>query len=226
MEGATGAARVVAIRSLRSGRARVTLDDGRELLLTAEACARERLHAGAELDDTRLSRMGVPAREEAAHEAALGFLSHRARSAAEVRRRLQRRGFDEAVIDAEIERLRRVGLLDDEAFARAWVAERERLAPRGRRLLRAELRQRGIGAEPAEAATAELDDRETALALARQRAEKVQAADYRGFAVKVGGFLLRRGFDHETAQEAVRAAWSEMGPGDDATEGPEVQAGD
>lgn len=225
METTTGAARVVAIRGLRSGRARVTLDDGRELLLTAEACAREGLHAGTELDDSRLSRMGVPAREEAAHEAALSFLSHRARSAEEVRRRLARRGFDDGVIDAEIERLRRVGLLDDAAFARAWVAERERLAPRGRRLLRAELRQRGIGAEPAEAATAGLDDRETAMALARKRATRVHAADYRSFAAKVGGFLFRRGFDHETAEEAVRAAWAEMAPGDD-TEGPEVQPGD
>ncbi len=154
-------------------------------------------------------------REVPVHEAALGLLSHRARSVAEMRRRLAMRGADEGTVEEEVERLQRAGLLDDGAFARAWVEERERLSPRGARMLRFELRRHGIAAEEVEAAVATLDDRATALGLARRKARGVAGTDFRTFAAKVGGFLQRRGFDHETVVEATRAAWSEGGRGDE-----------
>ena len=155
------------------------------------------------------------ARKVSAHDAALGLLSLRARSVAEMRRRLTMRGVDDDAIEEEVERLKRAGLLDDEAFARAWVEERERLSPRGSRMLRLELRRHGIAADQVEAATAGLDDRETALELARQKARSVPATEFRTFAAKVGGFLQRRGFDHETVMAATRAAWNALGRGSD-----------
>ncbi|MBK6661488.1 MAG: regulatory protein RecX [Thermoflexaceae bacterium] len=78
------------------------------------------------------------------HEAALRLLSHRARSENEMRTRLGMRGIAPAIIEEEIVRLRDAGLLDDEQFARAWVEDRKRFAPRGRRMLRYELLGRGI----------------------------------------------------------------------------------
>jgi regulatory protein len=132
-----------------------------------------------------------------------------------MRRRLAMRGVDEETIAEELERLQRAGLLDDEAFARAWVDERERLSPRGSRMLRLELRRHGIAAEQVEAATAGVDDHETALELARRKAHGVAASDFRTFVTRVGGFLQRRGFDHETVMEATRTAWNELGRGAD-----------
>ena len=130
---------------------------------------------------------------------------------AEIRRRLALRGIDEETIEQEVERLQRAGLLDDEAFARAWVEERERLSPRGSRMLRFELRRHGVADDQVEAATANLDDRGTAVELARRKARNVSAPDFRTFAARVGGFLQRRGFDHETVMAATRAAWSDRG---------------
>ncbi len=158
-----------------------------------------------------MSRERGGGRKVSAHDAALGLLSIRARSVAEMRRRLARRGVDDQTVDEEVERLLRVGLLDDEAFARAWVEERERLSPRGGRMLRFELRRHGIAADQIEAATAGLDDRETAVELARAKARGLEATDFRTFAAKVGGFLQRRGFDRETVMEATRTAWNEIG---------------
>jgi regulatory protein len=127
-----------------------------------------------------------------------------------MRTRLALRGIDPPTIDDEIERLRGSGLLDDAKFAEAWVEDRKRLAPRGRRMLRYELLGRGIDPESAERATHSIDDGETALALARERARKTPTTSYEAFVAKVGGFLSRRGFDYEASARATRQVWQEL----------------
>ena len=103
----------------------------------------------------------------------------------------------------------RAGLLDDHKFARAWVEDRKRVSPRGRRMLRYELLGRGIDPESVDIVTEGIDDRETAFALARSRVRGSLLQDYDAFLAKVGGFLRRRGFDYSVAAEAARAAWQE-----------------
>ena len=65
-------------------------------------------------------------------EAAARFLEPRARSVSEVRRRLTGAGYQPLLVDGAVERLLELGMLDDEAFARAWVESRDRARPRGR----------------------------------------------------------------------------------------------
>jgi len=66
-----------------------------------------------------------------------------------------RAGYPEPLVEEAIARLTDLGLLDDAAFARAWVESRDRARPRGERALRYELRSRGMSPELAEAALAE-----------------------------------------------------------------------
>jgi len=77
-------------------------------------------------------------------EAGARFLETRSRSVAEVRRRLSATGYRKALVEAAIARLVELGLLDDDAFARAWVESRDRARPRGEQALRRELRLKGI----------------------------------------------------------------------------------
>src|SRR5882757_7519157 len=58
---------------------------------------------------------------EAVLAAAARFLEVRPRSVVEVRRRLRSAGYAAALIERAVERLVELGLLDDAAFARAWV---------------------------------------------------------------------------------------------------------
>jgi regulatory protein len=126
-----------------------------------------------------------------------------------MRTRLKMRGFDPETVDDEVERLRSAGLLDDAQFARAWVEDRKRTAPRGRRMLRYELLGRGIDPEAVDVATEGIDDAAAARELARSRARGTPPANYEAFMTKVGGFLRRRGFDYEVAALAAREAWEE-----------------
>ena len=79
-------------------------------------------------------------------EAALRFLEVRQRSVAEVRRRLTRAGYREELVTGVMARLGDLGLLDDEAFALAWIESRDRAHPRGEHALMLELRQKGLDA--------------------------------------------------------------------------------
>src|SRR5215470_669425 len=105
----------------------------------------------------RTRRWISPRRSEAPIDTALRFLAQRPRTEYEVRQRLLRAGADEAAADATVRQLRQHHLLDDAAFARDWVEQRQTLRPRGARLVRFELRQRGVDAATAEAALETLD---------------------------------------------------------------------
>lgn len=209
----------------RRGQRVVALSDGRDLLVTEEAMERIPISEGEAAEPERLQALADADRRVAAHDAALHLLSYRARSETEMRKRLALRGVDTSIAEGEIDRLRTAGLLDDEKFARAWVEDRKRLAPRGRRMLRYELLGRGIEPESVESAMSEVDDRATAVELARARARRISYGDYASFSTRVTGFLRRRGFDHDVAAEATRLAWAEVA-GDTEPAAPRTPATD
>jgi regulatory protein len=173
---------VVEIRDVPRGRQRlIVLDDGREFLFSEEACERLHVAQGSVADAELFASLEAAEQRVLAHDAALRLLSHRARSETEMKRRLAMRGIEPGAIDDEIERLQRAGLLDDEKFARAWVEDRKRIAPRGRRMLRYELLGRGIAPDSVDLVTRDIDDRDTATELARTRARKTSTTDFETF---------------------------------------------
>ena len=169
-------------------------------------------------------------------EAALRFLEARQRSVAEVRRRLTTAGYREDLITAAIERLRELGMLDDQAFASLWVESRDRARPRGERALRQELRQKGIEsgviAATLEERNAGTDDHAGEDDDARPSADEVAAgrllarhahaldriADARARRQRAYALLARNGFGPEVAGRlASRVA---MATDDDVEPGP------
>ena len=107
-------------------------------------------------------------------DAAARFLEVRPRSIDEVRRRLREAGYRADLVDGAIERLADLGMLDDEAFARAWVESRDRARPRGERALRSELRRKGV-AGPIVANV--LEERQTASTESGQAGDPGSAGD-------------------------------------------------
>ena len=203
--------KIVEIRAVARGRQRLlSLSDGREFLFSDEACERCGIVEGQEATAELLTGLDQLEQRVNAHEAALRLLATRPRSETEMRTRLAMRGVEPGAIDDEVERLHGSGLLDDQKFAEAWVEDRKRASPRGKRMLRYELLGRGIDPAAAEQATIDVDDRETAISLARTRARRATATSYEAFFAKVGGFLRRRGFDYEVTADATRLAWAEV----------------
>ena len=146
-----------------------------------------------------------------AKEQALRFLSYRARSEAEVRRRLSRK-YSQGVVEDVLEALRRQNLLDDLAFAMQWRASRERFKPRAGRLVRQELRGFGVPAEVIEDCLAGFDDEANAARAAGSFARRLAGrdSDWSEFRGKLTAHLQRRGFASWLVAEAVGRAWEEL----------------
>jgi regulatory protein len=152
--------------------------------------------------------------EERAREICLAALERRMRSRYELEQILRRKGVRPEVAAPVLDRLTEVGLVDDAAFARAFVASRQRTRPRGPRGLVAELKQRGIDPETIDAVLDDLNADEDPVAAARRavtpKLRSLAGRPSREVRRKAEQFLLRRGFGFETAREALRDL-----PGDD-----------
>lgn len=156
-------------------------------------------------------------------EIAARFLGTRPRTRWELDRRLRRAGVADPVIAAVADRLGELGYVDDAAFARWWAEQRDRHAPRGRRMIEAELRQKGVTRDVIELFRDEYAEPERApedVGLPGSEAERAAGAlakHLRGRPLpadraalqRVGTYLMRRGFDAETVRATLRAAGEE-----------------
>jgi regulatory protein len=152
-----------------------------------------------------------------AKDRALGLLAVRWRSRAELRNRLRRAGFEPQEIDAALEDLQGVGLVDDDRFATELVRDRAGRRMAGPRAIRAALREKGVRQEAAERALAEVegDERERALKLAESRAVRLAALAPDAAHRRLVGLLLRRGYDFTLARWAATEALGETTPDQD-----------
>jgi regulatory protein len=164
-----------------------------------------------------------PPDASAALEIAVRFLGTRPRTRWELERRLRRAGVEDAVLETTTQRLAELGYLDDGAFARWWGEQRDRHAPRGRRMIEAELRQRGVPREVIEgfrdehAAPERAPEDESLPSSEADRAREALERHLRGRPIpddrkaleRIGMYLMRRGFDAETVRSTIRAAGAE-----------------
>ena len=172
-----------------------------------------RLLIGQELDDAAIAKLKGTDDEEKAYEKALKFLAPRPRSEAEVRRRLTRHELTPALIDTVVARLQRAGLLDDQAFAAYWVENRSTFRPRSSRVLRMELKQKGLGEAEVRAALSNTDDENAAYLLGAKRVRRLTGLPRDEFRRKLGDFLARRGFNYDVIEPVVERLWTEHGSG-------------
>lgn len=138
------------------------------------------------------------------------FLSYRPRSIQEVRRNLEQKDTPPAVIDAAVARMSEQGYLDDAAFARYWVENRNTFKPLSPRALRHELRQKGIDNAVINEVLSDLDADEAAYTAARGQVSRLRVRDRRQFRTKLGGFLQRRGFSYATANDVIQRLLDEI----------------
>lgn len=208
---------ITALRAQANDTQRVNLfiDGAFALGVSLTTLSKARLYVGKTLTNEEFEQLEQAEQSSKAYQAALRLLEARPRSTAEVRDRLQRKEFTPEAIEQAVERLSDLGLLDDRAFARLWVENRQTYRPRGPAALRNELRHKGVDRTVVDQVLAndELtgDPSVHAAELARNVVHKYATANNRAtFTRRLGGFLQRRGFDFETIRPIVDQLWSEL----------------
>ncbi|KPL18188.1 MAG: hypothetical protein AMJ92_09165 [candidate division Zixibacteria bacterium SM23_81] len=168
------------------------------------------LRQGLELSQSQLQKVTSAAEKSKAKSFALDFIGYRARSVWEVAERLKKRGHSQNVIDQVIRELRQSDLLDDVQFAAQWAQSRVATKPLGERLLRRELKLKGISNEIVEKTVAEtfgqVSQKELAANLLKIRRKRYLALDEKKAKQRMAAFLLRRGFPREVVWEVVEQA--------------------
>jgi regulatory protein len=122
--------------------------------------------------------------------------------------RLERAGLDADVVERAVADLERVGLVDDDAFARELVAARTNGRFEGDRAVRAALRAKGIDPGLAERSIEEagLDEQTRAEELARRRAPRLANLPPERAYGRLVSLLQRRGHGYAVAATAARRA--------------------
>jgi regulatory protein len=149
-----------------------------------------------------------PAKRRDVHERALGLLAVRQRSRRELERRLVGAGFGADEIAAELERLQRVGLIDDQAFAATLAEHALGSRAEGRRVVARRLAIAGVDGRIAQDVLEELEhgEGERALVLAQSRLARLAGLTPDKAYSRLSGFLARRGYPPDVARRAARRA--------------------
>lgn len=142
------------------------------------------------------------------YKASVRYLSFRPRSEKELRDYLTKKQCDPLIAKRIIDSLTRDKFLNDEEFARMWIRERTLIKPKAIRVIKMELKQKGISKELIESALENSDDSPIDLDLSLKLAEKKLRAihdqtDKYKVKEKLGRYLASKGFDWDTIKAAI-----------------------
>ncbi len=133
----------------------------------------------------------------------LKFLSYRPRSEKEVRDNLLKKKAPEEIIESIIDRLKEHKFLNDKEFVAWFVRSRIQSKPKASRVIKMELKQKGISQEMINDEGLMINDLENAKKLLEKKIARHKNLDRDEIYNKLGGFLARRGFDWDTVKKAI-----------------------
>lgn len=177
------------------GRYSVYVDEKYAFSLSANALLDAKLHQGQELDEVQLKSYKKLSQDDKAYGLALMYAARRLRSRYEFTDYLRRKGYDAELSGQIMEKLEKLGLIDDAKFARAWVNDRRLLKPVSQRRLTQELRQKRIDGDTIEQVLAE-DTADELVVLRELVARRRRQTKYQDN-LKLMQYLARQGFSYD-----------------------------
>lgn len=142
-----------------------------------------------------------------AQDKALHYLGYKMRTRWEVVKKLEEQEYSEEVVERVLAFLEKYSYLDDLAYCKSHIRERERLNPRGKFALKMELRQKGVSNKLIEQALeeSEVDELTGAIRLIHKKVRNLEDLDEKE-KKRVVGFLQRRGYSCDIIKEALQEA--------------------
>lgn len=174
--------------------------------------AQKRIKIGQEISVAELKELVREEEERSAFDRALTYLTYRPRTRKELTKYLTDKGFETEIISVTLSKLERYRYVDDAAFGRQWVDERSRQVNRGARMIRQELKQKGLSEEEVAAAMDRVDpelELEKAVKLAEKYARRCEGEPVYKRRGKMSQALARRGYEWDVIEQAVNRVLSE-----------------
>jgi len=134
-------------------------------------------------------------------------LSYRPRSEKEVRDKFKTKQVESHIIEKIITKLKEKRFLNDEEFAKGWIESRNRFKPRSLRLIKIELKQKGIGEDVIDKMIKDkglmINDLDSAKKLVEKKIERFRKLSKQEIYQKLGRFLASKGFNWDTIKKAI-----------------------
>lgn len=177
----------------RKDRYSVYVDGEYSFSLSETALLAEKIASGQEVDTSTLKELKKASGADRAYGNALRYVAMRPRSEWELRTYLNRKDIDEPIIEQILMRLRKVDLLNDTAFAKAWIENRKLLKSVSRRRLQLELKQKHVPSDIIDAVLAipTADERRAIRELVVKKRAKYSDD------IKLKQYLARQGFSYD-----------------------------
>lgn len=195
---------ITEIREVRGG-LRVTLSDQSTLRLTRRDQKTFFFKEGDTLEPAEFKHDLLLQQYPNALNSAVRLLAVRARSTAELEKRLGDAGYLDDTVEMVLTKLQNEKLLDDEAFARQWAGDRA-ARQMGRARILQELRRKGVAEETSEQVLMELDPQQQdagAAALAAKLLKRYRSLPAQEARRKAIMAMQRRGYGYAEARDAL-----------------------
>ena len=192
--------------------------DGRfAFAVSSETLVKEGLKIEQELSEEEIQRLIKENEFQKVYDRVLNFFSYRPRSEKELSDWFVRKEIGEEIQKMVIPKIKELGLLNDEEFARWWLEQRATFRPAGKRLLKLELQRKGISgdiivklldcyferSEKQGSYIAKDSEKESAKKIAEKKLNTLKRFSGLELKQKLSAHLVRRGFDWETVKEVV-----------------------
>ena len=172
--------------------------------LTLETVVKNRLKVGNIVTEEALAEMQLESEKSTALDKALTHLSATRKTEKEIRSFLAKKGYLSAVIDYVMEKLRSYNFVNDEEYAEVYVEKA--VKRKGGRMIRMELRGKGVADEEIDAALLQVDEGQE-IATATELLQKYmrgKTADKETLQ-KAYRHLIGKGFNYDVAKSALSA---------------------
>lgn len=194
----------------RPERVSIFIDEEFAFGVAEETCLKFSLFPDRELDDELIEEIRRWDESYQARQSGMRYLDRRRRSRYEVETRLREREFSAEAIDEAIAFLEEYGMIDDEAFVRAFIHDRLLRKKLGRRKLASELAGKGVDRDLIDRILDEIVDEDRSRELAREAAagklRRLRKKDRIARERSMVTFLQSRGF----GWTEIRAVIDEM----------------
>lgn len=165
-------------------------------------------------DGTPASQGPPPNPESVARAICLRLLTMAPKTRAQLAEALRKREVPDAAAEAVLDRFVELGLINDEAFAEAWVESRHHGRGLAKRALAQELRHRGVDGETVNEAVERLEpeqELETARRLVDRKLRSTRNVEPQARIRRLAGMLARKGYAPGLAFRVVREALEQEG---------------
>lgn len=207
--------RITALSPQKRAKDRINVFLDGEFAFGLAAAAATGLTVGITLSDGEIQALQQRDTKENGKQRAIRLIASRPRSIREIKSNLRQKGFGETVVEEIIESLVSVDLIDDEAFARYWVEQRETFRPRSRLAISHELREKGIDRAIIERSLEGLDELTSARRAATKQLHRWKQLPEEQFRLRIGQYLQRRGFEYEIIRQLTNELWRVVSAGDE-----------